>query len=240
MPKVSKIYMRQNGVEKQVRPYKRVPWANTLAYYKFDWNLNDSSWNNNTWTADGTVSYATAGEWQCLSISWWNNCVKTPISETFFGSAFTIAWWFRFSSISSVMRIMWWQYNSQTAQYSDRANIQYESWFWWFQFYSYNWQRTSWNWTPVANTWYHIVVVWWWVANDLKAYINWAELTKTRSAYDYTTYSWAVVAFWWNWDWSLSNYYMAGNIDNAILENKAWNATEVSNYYNQTKSLYWL
>ena len=41
------------------------PWANTIAYYKFDWNLNDSSGNNrNLSMYTGSFSYWTLSSWQ--------------------------------------------------------------------------------------------------------------------------------------------------------------------------------
>jgi hypothetical protein len=43
--KLKRIMIHDNGIEKQVRPKTRNPWANTIAYYPLNWDINDHSSN---------------------------------------------------------------------------------------------------------------------------------------------------------------------------------------------------
>lgn len=222
--------MRPNGVEKQVRPSGWVPWANTIAYYKFEDNLNDSSgkWHNATMYS-WSMSYTTwrVGKWYNVSSNW----VNTGVSATFFWSPFTIMFWIKFNSIWSVMRLCgWYSSGNFDPRYVDWANIQYESWQGWLQFYNYSGQRTSWTWSPTAWNWYHIAIVWWGVANDLAAYINGTQANRIRTNYDYSTYNNNI------WIWFNASSYWVGTfswvIDEFVLEDKARTAQEISDYYN--------
>jgi len=61
------VYLYPNNTETELKNAyigeyvaPREPWANTVAYYKFDWNLNDSSGNNrNMALSRGSVTYWT-------------------------------------------------------------------------------------------------------------------------------------------------------------------------------------
>jgi hypothetical protein len=210
-----------------------LPWENTVAYFPFNWNLNDLT-GNYTWTAIGTINYSTwvKGDWISKTTS---NAVLTNIPWTFFWSAFTIIMWFKFNSINSVVRFMWgYAWSSTAGSETDYANIQYESWQWGLQFYNYNAQRTSWSWTPATNTWYCIGITWWWVANDLRAYVNGVELSKIRSSYNYNTRAESNVALWiCAGSWAITNNQtFAWMIDEAILENKQRTSSEMLDYYN--------
>lgn len=46
----------------QVRPWEVDSWENTIAYYKMDWNVNDSSGNGNNGTAT-SITYTTGRVW---------------------------------------------------------------------------------------------------------------------------------------------------------------------------------
>ena len=209
------------------------PWANTLAYYKFNWNLTDETWNS-TASAIWTITYASVWDGQSI-IKSPNNCVFTSVSESMFGSAFTISIWVQFSTVKSLMRLAWWCINNNAG--TNYANIQYEDWFWWLQFYNY-WDRTSWSWTPTANTWYNIIITWWWTNNDLKACVNWVDLTKTLSNYSYNTDN-STVALWGNQNYNsmvLEHESYDWYLDECILEDKEWTTTEKLDYFDLTKS----
>jgi len=62
MPIINMVYKKKKGWK---------PWANTIAYYKFDWNLNDSSGNNHNFSGTNmTVTYWT--------LSWWAKYIHFP------------------------------------------------------------------------------------------------------------------------------------------------------------------
>ena len=75
----------------KVRPEAWKPWANTLAYYKFEWNLNDSSGNGrNASILNWSASYQTVGWQQCFNCNN-NNTVSTPLTlANIFNQAFTL------------------------------------------------------------------------------------------------------------------------------------------------------
>lgn len=198
------------------------PWANTLAYWKFDDNLSDSSGNNNNatyyyWTA---ISYDTWLVWE--SAVFWPTILTTPLNTTLFNSEFTLSFCVYITAIASsnVIRLLWWQ-NWYTA-------IQYEWWFSWLQRYDNTMGRTGWSWTPSLNTWHHIVITGDGV-NPLVCYINGNVATVDNYNYSYSNSSRTLwignsegtgdVANWLQW-----------RFDEFIIENKMWTASDVARY----------
>lgn len=214
------------------------PTPTYYAYYKFEDNLNDEYGQHNG-TAYWTPSYTTGIVGKGLQTTSPNTCwIKTDIyTHNFFSSAFTFSFWVKFTSTPwSVVRLWGGQSESSGGSEQDCANIQYESWQGGLQFYSYNAQRTSWSWSPVADTWYNIIITGWGVANDLEAYINWQAATRIRSSYNYNVTSVnSIVVLWGNssrWWWGT----FQGIMDEWILDNKHWSAQDVSDYYNSVVS----
>lgn len=210
------------------------PWSNTIAYWEFDWNLNDSSgnWYNLTATSS-SYSYWDLQEWKYVTKGIRSMSFTTALTDTqAFSGNFTLSFYINLSVVDSVSRFLWWY----TSTGVTTTNIQYESWQWWLQWYNLNesW-RTTWSWTPSANTWYNIIITWDWTAYT--AYLNWVSMTKTRQ--------WNISQWWislciWNNDKSYDGYWMQGSLDNVIIENRVRTSAQVQLYFNQTKSNYWL
>lgn len=208
------------------------PWANTVAYYKFDWNLNDDSGNwNNAYMWRWTESYT---QWvlnECFNVDDSNACVSPLNLWDIFNQEFTLSFFFKTNNTDWLSRIMWWQgWNNslsldiQTEFYAD---------FSWFQLYHYrNWWavRIAFPMATTAWKWNHIVLTWDWV-NQIKCYIDWVQ---TDAYPDYnTTFNYDVsydqnLNLWrnawssvdWSWWW----------LDEVIIENKQWTLEDVTNY----------
>ena len=99
---------------------------------------------------------------------------------------------------------------------------------------------TSYNiadWTVNDWAWHHILGTYtstWWT----KLYVDWvyidadATTTSVSSSSGYTF-------IWWHQSWQ-SQFTFSWNISNVILETAERTAQEITDYYNQTKSLYWI
>lgn len=217
--------------EKQVRhttsPWWQ-PWANTVAYYKFDWDLNDNSgnsynlsianWTPTYWTTTGGAKYI-----HFPSQSYTNN-ITIPYSL----SAYTINVWLKYDSTNKTImdfqtRINWWNWNR--LQYASSTSIA--------------------CWTTVTNldlsNWINLVVV-----NDnysCTAYVNWVQ-TTTNSLGTYTDTSapyFRLNTVGYGGSTSVYTNNAGSNyVSELITEDRVRTAQEIADYYNQTKWSYWL
>jgi hypothetical protein len=200
------------------------PWANTLAYWKFDWNLNDSSGNGVTflWTPYG---YSTWIDWQALENT---NNVQLDSSLTqwdIYSWAFTIAFCVNMQNSSSIQRIF-----AYGGSPSWSVDLQYEFYndFSGFQVYTNGLaQRIAF---PLANPW-----IWVWKnivvtgdgVNQIECYI---DGVKTNAYNDYNTtftYPSQSTSFSIRWSDGANNL-----LDWVIIENKHWTQSDVDLYLN--------
>jgi len=203
----------------QVRPSGWTPTSNTLVYYPLTASstVNDLSGNNRNLTK----------YWSCTFWTYqWVSCLYLPWSESSYlkynwdsGSYYN----FTMSFYYYCMDVWNW------------SNILYSNDNWVFVNPN-NQPRFSWannipNTPSITNSWKHIVCVANW--SVAKIYIN-------------------GVAYSWNWQtsrsistvvevsWTGSGHSSKWYVSNVIIESKARTDAEVLNYYNQTKSNYWL
>jgi hypothetical protein len=113
------------------------------------------------------------------------------------------------------------------------------SWTWWWTF---NTDVTNSSYTVQKNKW-HLVTFTQNVASNswanswaLKIYLDWVYYWTNAHYFNrpiYRIWSWKESnnSYYYNFPWKLSNF---------ILETKEWSAQDVTDYYNQTKSNYWL
>lgn len=205
------------------------PWANTVAYYPLDSvnQLSDLSWNQNTLTKEWTVTFT--DNYASFSTS---GRLNTPINST--STDQTVIFWMMHESgtwSEQVPIAKWW--------------TNYNNYRWWF-YNNNNWDlkvQINNNWigvsTLTADTWYMIVQTTSWAGTancNFKVYVNWNTtplVNQTAPLYnDSSTY----IRMWWrptqyNFRWKLSWI---------IIEDRIWTAQERLDYYNQTKSLYWI
>ena len=220
----------------------RTPWANTLAYYPLNWDLNDYSWNSRNLTADGTPIYTTLGEKQVASFdgTWEGGYLNNNLLKGL--QPFTYVVWVNPSSITSWMSegafncniVMTIRNGADTGIYDKALLLQETNKATAYNYY--NWRITpSLSWVS-TNTWQMLTAVFDW--STLTTYIN-TNSTSLSCWWSYTGYSNATMIIgskvaWWH----IFPYYWL--MSSVIVENKVRTAEEIQNYYNQTKSNYWL
>ena len=224
--KVKKIYVGAN----LVRP-KWKPWSNTVAYYPLTENANDYSWNwyNATniwatfssdwayfWTYDKRISLPTMTIWQIATINLW---VKTPDWLTWVKD-FSL-YFDRSSSYRNILFwlatswVVWNTWNNSTTQH----NFIISEKFW-----------TGWTNMVLVKTWTTVTI-----------YQNWTQIWTDSGWYNVTLPWWRnTVTIWHNTLMTSDTQAAVWYLKDYIIENRVWTSTEVSNYYNQTKSNYWL
>ena len=210
-----KVNKRYVGT-KQVRPYKWSPWSNTLAYFPLTENQTDQVWNagiNLTWTKQNVGFYFNATG----SI----DVTNLPSKPSFW------AYWVQLNrkatstdTISFFMvdgwpRFIW-------------ADI---SWAGQFKYVNSSssfvtWGTAQWH---NLNTWYHLAFGWDWT--NFRAFHNWNLVWSWTATFkSYTGNSVSL----------LKNNWWAITVSDVIFENRLRTAQEIQDYYNNTKSNYWL
>lgn len=236
--KIEKVMTWVGGVEKQIRPSWWKPWANTVAYRKWENNTQDSSWKwvvlSGTWTSSFSSSIKKVWNYS------WNNSGKSyylQIPNTSkLSSSFTILTWIYFTSWSSDRnRSIFADWDTSNLNFHIYQNASSR-----IIFDSGNGSSEgSVQWPTVSTwTWYHLVITR--DGSTCKIYSNWA-LYSSR-----TTYSWKATSSSTPFligkrvTWDSSSNTFGWYLDETILENKARTADEIQNYYNLTKSNYGL
>jgi len=217
------------------------PWANTIAYYKFEWDAKDYSWNSHNLTTNN-VTYVT-NSWISKTVayfnwsSYWTN--SQAKSEQFS------------QKLTPSTFICWYKAEANGWSYPNR--------FWLVELfdndvsvYTRTWLITSWgsnadfkvraNRDYAFNTgvypdvwwWWHCVVatIWEWYA---KIYLDWEfKNSNTYTTADITQNTRVLISSrdtYYNYKWWIGD---------VIIESKVRTAQEVADYYNQTKTNYWL
>jgi len=195
----------------QVRPVW-TPWSNTLAYFPFKDDQLDKVWSSSI-----SITWTKQTLWYNFSSSW-EILVQTPPSTCSFAS-----WWVKYNSAQTTVAQFWWTYiwwikynfTHSTANYNKR----FEIWLW-GQSYNVSSEQntTTWQRYHIA-MWYDWTYAYW--------YINWQQVWKLSS--------------WHSENWTIRLWYWINmDVSEYILESQARTAQEVTDYYNQTKSNYWL
>lgn len=205
----------------QIRPTWWTPWANTMIYYEFDWNLNDSSWNNRNWMGGWTITYWT----NYADLTSWKIAVPNLTLPVWC----TISFWFKCNSTS-------WQWmvdmiNNSQNKIVYRLQMSTNKFNATSDFPSYQWWANLW---PYDTSWHHSVAVFG-TDNIRYYYDNTLIATHTKWSGSVTTGGNYIGAGWngtWVNPWLYAWYF--------IVEDKWWTAQEISDYYNLTKWNYWL
>lgn len=216
------------------------PWANTVAYYKFEWDLKDYSgnWHDLTWR--WTITYIT-DTWMNKQVAYfqgrssWNStwAVSTSFTQQLTPSTFCVRYKAKSNGGSYPNRFFMLTYNDgswyrltglitaweSNADFKIRANSDYK-----FQTWVY---PDVWGWWHCA-----VATIWEWYA---KIYLDGEYKNQnTYSTADLSTSTPILIGsndsyYWYNW-----------YIGTAIIENRIRTEQEVANYYNKTKSEYGL
>ena len=198
-----------------------IPWANTIAYYPLTSSstVNDESGNNmnlgNTGMSFGTYN--------------WVDCASTTSNQYLYNNwPYWLSWNFTFS---------FYAYYAKKDSYWRQP-----FWFGWDDIWIYLnpsgdylcFLNTTWPAIPI-NSRCHIALTYDWTS--VKLYLNsslWA--TENKSSYTYDDWPLRIgrIPGSWttdnnNWNWWLSEF---------IIENRAWTASEIADYYDSTKGNY--
>jgi hypothetical protein len=214
------VYLYQNSTEKILKnayigEYGWKPWENTVAYYPFRSDILDHSWNNNNFT------------WWAYTFS--NNRI-TVTSKLSWPLIVPTSWTDARTIIAWITAYSQWNWNSR---------YDYATWSSWPNWLLKNNSDGAWVQLKIWSTWYDvkqttlsefslIVLVKNW--NKLSWYVNWNLVNTVTMSTDQwsfqfpTTYS--ELQPWTYWE--------------IIVEDKIWTDSEISEYYNSTKSNYWL
>lgn len=209
------------------------PWANTVAYYPLNstTTVNDMSWNNKNLTNYNNVPFWTYQ---------WVSCAS------FNGSSQYLGLWAKFTLWNTYTVLSWYWHNSWNngmvyCQWAS-SSLYPSLWLWYWVNSSkvsvHSWtggSNTRITSTVSSNNWKW--VLWVFVFNNGTARL-YENNTQTVSGSLSAPWTW-----WENfyvWMWRAWYNYFSGLISNLIIENKARTAQEISNYYNSTKSKYWL
>jgi hypothetical protein len=224
------VYLRAEWQEWQ-------PWANTFAYYPLNSTstVNDQKGNKNltiTWTA----TFWTYAWVDCCYINWWmlqywawgwGAIVNSTDPHT------TSIWYNQTQATTSdQVTIIWFSDFVCSCEY-ERTAPNYVSNKPWIVPWDQRWSRTSVQAVSINNdTWYNIVVVWDVTNLKYKLYVNWT--LTTDSVLTVPNFNSEFISM------GYPSKTIYGYFSDAIFENAAWSGTDVSDYYNLTKSNYWL
>lgn len=218
-------------------PYSWEPDASrTLIYYPLTSNLVDQMWNWNTGTMHWTCTYDSVTG---IHVTWMSSNYVTWLSNGIANrNTFTMNVWIK-NETTSAPRVLLW-YNSSWAS-AQCMYVAFESsswinqlrwvWFFWSSWdYSVIWEI----WTD--SNWHNLCLLATWTTYQW--YIDWvAYWTPVSSSNNMNNYPELQLWWWWNYGSSRSaNWY----IKDYIVENYAWSAEDITNYYNRSKSKVWL
>lgn len=207
------------------------PWVNTIAYYEFDWNLDDSSWNNRNLSIEtGVFTYGTESWWAKYVYmprnSYTNNYASMPYNST----SYNISFWAK--RIWSIANTWWTVLDFHTNDnYFPRIVLQNSSIIFVVSEatpYPSGFNTAQWHYycLSISNnsaTCYIDGAYYW--TGALNSYNNNLAYFRINTAWfadDYWTQSWD------------------GNLSELIIESVPRTAQEIQAYYNQTKANYWI
>lgn len=213
-----------------------LPWENTILYFPLKSDVKDYSGNNrNPSTTTGTVSfpdneYASFTDYYCN--------MSSGYSDWTTNNSFTISYWVKDLTGTARPFVMgqdvWtWTSNSHRWLQAIISNNQVTAYCItnWSQQNSSAYSITSWNRHHIAVT----ITPW----SQMKLYIDWSlkESVSVSSGMRIGVYS----GIWLHRTYDISTSpKLNGKVSEIINEKTARTADEISNYYNSTKSYYWI
>ena len=216
-----KVNKRLIGTQ-QVRPSWYTPWSNTIAYFPFKENWLDKT---GTYTLDNTGTQWTIGRiftsssnantqfsTNTVFINMWIKRGSFNIGS----GAYAQVWnWFLWTKWWICYNVRWWDSSLQSA----------------IQYYYGNKTKTYQNVNSEIWEWFNLC--YWYDWNWVIFYKNgvWTRVSTQTNPYN-----------WWNWNQLVLFNNVTWNIELSefIAESRFRTAEEIQNYYNQTKSKYWL
>lgn len=210
----------------------RKPWANTLVYYEFNNNLSDSSGNNVNLTNQWTISYVSNPN----AVVLWN-------SNYLYATSFSDDWehdWTLNVWVNITTRSWWpsfiasaWTNSSYAMVIPCISSSGYTQ-------FSIYWEDNIWTIPTNTNTWYNIVYTYNYSTRNYKTYVNWVKdldgtLNQQYNIPSSYLYIWAMAN-----ELAQTNFRLKWKLSKYILEDKEWDATKISYYFDLTKWDYWV
>ena len=241
------IYLHPSGVKKELKnDYIGEVWtpnANTIAYRPLESNANDIVWGYN-WTNVSWISYDTLASWKKVAkatTTTANIAISWAILDRIWSNDFTISCWVYLTWVNT----MWYNITSLFLVIKNSSPYPWPQIFlsnnsnWWSWIYFapqwVSWVSSNTSYDNVINRWINIVYTRSsWVC---KWYINAVQETTQNSNISYSWWTWWFLFARWDSNQQLLTWSMGSEY---ILELKWWTAQEILNYYNKTKSNYWL
>lgn len=219
------------------------PDANTIWYYKLEWNVNDYSWNNRNLT-NSWITFTTSWSLTVAKLSSWSNAYYQ--NNTLFNKSYP----FTYSAYINADSIPSWYYD--TKEINTNLIVWIQNWtdLWthdkdlcvWLSnkaiWYNYPWEAKYVSWWTIS-TWtrYNLTLTYDW--SNMKLYVNATLVWTVACAYSYTWYTNARLTIWKSWTTRWSSWFK-WKISKVVVENKARTQTEIQNFVNKTKSKYWI
>ena len=198
--------------------YVRTPWSNTIAYFPFEEDQLDHS---GSYTLDKTWTQQTL--WFSFSLTNSSLLLSSTPSTTK-----TTSCWLKIDSFSHhtyswqawLIRDSPWCYLLWDASHTPTGYC-----------YLWDWSNEHIVSAPYQNWWNYLAKVVDTTNNKMLFYLNWTkyEINSINQAY------WNMVAFS-----SWSSCSLTTTLSELILADRERTATDVADYYNSTKSKYWI
>ena len=204
------------------------PSANTLARYKFENNLNDSSWNSRNLTSSWSISYNS----NPLSVQLNSSSYLYRNSFDAFNHDWTLNVWFNLNArnTDSSCILFIWEWARQKAMILWIENT-------WKPIAAFYGQDSVGSTITQLNQRYNICYVYDNTTKNIKVYINSIKDIDASASYTITN---TTAYIWWFYfmtpqsrsafQWKLSQY---------IIEKKKRSETDITEYFNKMKSKYW-
>jgi len=205
-------------------PWWWQPWADTIVYYPFDTDWNDYSWNGYNFTTTNSTQITTVGWVTCLDMNG-STCSVSSIDVLTTYTDYTWLTWIYVSSGS----IDW--------AFGDNGQGWWWSWFRVWQFKQVRWGNPVNTYSTFSSFSSNQWVLFWIVMDNWEwsIYQNWVKTVLLWSGWlapynNITPFSFS----------GKDGVWAYGYISNFIIEKRAWTYQEIQDYFDQTKSTYWI
>jgi hypothetical protein len=208
--------------------------------YHLDWNSNDSSWNWNNWTPLN-VSWVWGKVWSWSASFNWSN---TSYINLWNPSALNIIWnisitaYFKINAepaLSAIYTIVEKWYDWTSEQYTI-IYTQSTPWVYTIRVATYNnsWWEKSAIYNIRLTIWVFYRVKWIFNWSAWKLFLNWVEVASTTTTQWPYSSTWNVYIWISNIAWSLDRF-INWVIDEVIIENRSWLASDEKRQYTASK-----
>lgn len=149
------------------------PYTGLIAYWKMDWNSNESLWLFNG--TDTNVSYTTGKIWQSASFNGTNSFISTTLLSSLPTTAVSMFWWVYLNATTGC-RFFWWSNTTASSKaFTPAFNLLSDNKIFWIIRNVSTWSADiQWTIALSTNTWYHIGCVWD-NSNWYTSYVNWVQ-----------------------------------------------------------------